>query len=76
MQFFATNVYQVDAQTGEVFHYIRLTYDDREADALMRELQLQRQQQQRQQQQNNINTGDRENTEKAPAQHNSEQWKL
>lgn len=73
MQFFATNVYQVDAQTGEVFHYIRLTYDDREADALMRELQLQRQQQQ---QQNNINTGDRENTEKAPAQHNSEQWKL
>lgn len=69
MQFFATNVYQVDAQTGEVFHYIRLTYDDREAEALMRELQ-------RQQQQNNINTGDRENTEKAPAQHNSEQWKL
>lgn len=66
MQFFATNVYQVDAQTGEVFHYIRLTYDDREAEALMRELQ-------RQQQQNNFNTGDRENTEKAPAQHNSEQ---
>lgn len=66
MQFFATNVYQVDAQTGEVFHYIRLTYDDREAEALMRELQSQ-------QQQNNINTGDRENTEKAPAQHNSEQ---
>lgn len=55
MKFVATNVYEINAQTGEVFHYVSLTYEDREADELIRELQLQQQQQQ-----SNINNNGRE----------------
>lgn len=55
MKFVATNVYEINAQTGEVFHYVSLTYEDREADELIRELQLQQQQQK-----SNINNNGRE----------------
>lgn len=41
MKFVATDVYEINAQTGEIFHYVSLTYEDREADELIRELQLQ-----------------------------------
>lgn len=39
LQFLATNVYEINASTGDVFHYVSLTYDDFEADELMRSLQ-------------------------------------
>lgn len=44
MKFVATNIYEICAQTGEVFHYVSLTYDEEEANELVRELQQQPQQ--------------------------------
>lgn len=44
MKFVATNIYEICAQTGEIFHYVSLTYEEEEADELMREIQQQQQQ--------------------------------